>query len=51
MAMSSTSGTSEPAAVIETYFDAWLNQDVDRLRSILADDVTFDPRPLLDAPG
>ena len=31
-----------PLDLAETYFTAWREQDADRLRSILADDVTFD---------
>ena len=27
--------------IAQTYFDAWRSRDVDRLRSILADDVSF----------
>jgi ketosteroid isomerase-like protein len=37
-----SSSTLSPTDVVETYFDAWQAQDHDRLRSILADDVTFD---------
>jgi ketosteroid isomerase-like protein len=33
--------TTTPQQVVETYFDAWLGHDFDRLRSILADDVSF----------
>ena len=31
-----------PLELAETYFSAWQDQDADRLRSILADDVTFE---------
>jgi SnoaL-like domain len=30
-----------PSDVLATYFDSWLTKDFDSLRSILADDVTF----------
>jgi hypothetical protein len=33
---------SDVAAVAETYFEAWKAGDFERLRSILADDATFD---------
>jgi hypothetical protein len=33
---------SDVAAVADTYFEAWRAGDFERLRSILADDVTFD---------
>ena len=32
---------TEPRAVAETYFRAWKERDVDTLRGILADDVSF----------
>jgi limonene-1,2-epoxide hydrolase len=32
---------SDPRDVARTYFDAWRTRDFDRLRSVLADDVTF----------
>jgi hypothetical protein len=32
----------DPAAVTDTYISAWKGKDFDTLRSILADDVTFD---------
>lgn len=31
----------DPASVLATYFDAWRSKDFDRLRTVLADDVTF----------
>jgi len=31
-----------PLELAETYFSAWQDQDADRLRSILSDDVTFE---------
>lgn len=37
----STTPPTQPADVAATYFDAWQARDADRLRSILADDVTF----------
>ena len=41
--------TDNPGKIAETYFDAWKVQDFDTLRSILADDVTFDgPMAQLD---
>jgi hypothetical protein len=55
--------TSTAAEVGATYFDAWRAGDFDTLRSILADDVTFengkitsirvtfDPRPLSPPPA
>src|SRR5689334_7648872 len=33
---------TDPGSVAATYFDSWQAQDFDRLRSVLADDVTFD---------
>ena len=33
--------THTPTQLAETYFDAWQLRDVERLRAILADDVTF----------
>lgn len=33
--------TDEPRSLATTYFDAWRSKDFDRLRSVLADDVTF----------
>jgi len=34
--------TASPADIAATYFEAWLAGDFARLRSVLADDVTFD---------
>jgi limonene-1,2-epoxide hydrolase len=31
----------DPKAIARTYFDSWRSRDFDRLRAILADDVTF----------
>jgi hypothetical protein len=33
--------TTDPATIAATYFEAWEAADVDRLRSILAEDVSF----------
>lgn len=39
--MSHTDTDPSPTQLAETYFDAWPQRDADRLRAILADDVTF----------
>jgi ketosteroid isomerase-like protein len=33
--------TADPGTAAETYFDAWLKGDFERLRTVLADDATF----------
>ncbi|MGE5292890.1 MAG: nuclear transport factor 2 family protein [Micromonosporaceae bacterium] len=33
--------TENPANVVATYFDSWRTKDFERLRSVLAEDVTF----------
>lgn len=33
--------TTTPRELAETYFEAWQDRDFDRLRDVLADDVTF----------
>ena len=42
---------STVADVGAAYFDAWKAGDFARLRTILADDATFDPRPLMPPAG
>jgi hypothetical protein len=42
--------TTDPGQIAGTYFQAWKAQDVQTLRSILADDVTFDG-PLAELKG
>jgi limonene-1,2-epoxide hydrolase len=41
---------NDSGAVAETYFEAWQANDWERLRSVLADDVTFDG-PLANIEG
>jgi ketosteroid isomerase-like protein len=43
-------GTPESARVAQTYFDSWRAHDFDTLRTILADDVTFQG-PLAEVEG
>ena len=34
--------SGDPRSIAQTYFSAWLEHDWERLRGVLADDVTFD---------
>jgi limonene-1,2-epoxide hydrolase len=37
-----TGSTDTPASVAAAYFDAWKNDDIERVRTLVHEDVTFD---------